>query len=121
MSATPPNNEQPKLYYKLPPSELVAAANAANDTKVKAKTQSSGIYARCDLGTKPWLADPLKNEATCEATCDALATCWGYIFVPGPGKGDAIRGGEMQLGARTFFTVPHDFSIVNMEWGKPTA
>eukprot|EP00775_Hariotina_reticulata_P006512 gene6512-6739_t len=123
-----PDTTTAKLYYKLPPSELIAAASTED---VKALTKSSGIYARCSLasyatqagngeiGTSPfpddieqpstftrWNEPRCNSEATCEATCDALATCWGYIFVPGSGKGYAIRGGEMQLGYRTFFASP---------------
>eukprot|EP00775_Hariotina_reticulata_P005083 gene5083-5324_t len=139
-----PDSSTPKLYYKLPPSELIAAATVKNDTRVQVKTQSSGIYARCDLtdfidkaadgtiGTSPfpddiekaktfvrWNESGCNSEATCEATCDGLATCWGYIYVPT--KGYAIRGGEMQLGFRTFFVVPDAsqisaFEMEALEW-----
>jgi len=141
-----PDTTTAKLYYKLPPSELIAAASKSNTT-VKAKTQSSGIYARCSssaleaaatdgkIGTSPfpddiekaktfvrWNVAGCNSEASCEASCNALATCWGYIFVPG--KGYALRGGEMQLGFRTVFISPQGGSAVPMAnylWGKPTA
>jgi hypothetical protein len=143
-----PDSTTAKLYYKLPPSEVIAAASASNDTTAKIKTQSSGIYARCaldsyaslaasgEIGTSPfpddiekaktfvrWNEARCNSEQSCETTCDSLATCWGYVFVPGSGY--AIRGGEMQLGFRTFFAVPDATlaSSLDMEdllWGKPT-
>jgi len=138
-----PDSTTGKLYYKLPPSELIAAGS------VSIKTQSSSIYARCGLtttesnmaangmvGTSPfpddiekdktfvrWNESRCNSEVTCEATCSNLATCWGYMFVPG--KGYAIRGGEMQLGFRTFFAVPDatlatSLAMETLLWGKPT-
>ena len=44
------------------------------------------------------------TEASCKTVCDAMATCWGFIHVPA--KGFAIRGGEMQVGVRTFVASP---------------
>jgi len=150
LAAAGPDTTTAKLYYKLPPSELIAAASVKNDTSVvKAKTQSSAIYARCSLGsfaslasdglvgTSPfpddiekardfvrWNEARCNSEKSCEATCDSLATCWGYVFVPG--KGYAIRGGEMQLGFRTFFASPDaslapSLNMAGFTWGKPTA
>eukprot|EP00775_Hariotina_reticulata_P005178 gene5178-5416_t len=144
MAPVGPDNSTGKLYYKLPPSELIAA------TSVTIKTQSSSIYARCLLptaetnltadglvGTSPfpddiekdktfvrWNEGKCNSEATCEATCNGLATCWGYVYVPG--KGYAIRGGEMQLGFRTFFAVPDatlatSLAMDTLLWGKPTS
>ena len=116
-----------KLYYKLPPSELIAASST--NTTIQAKTQSSGIYVRASLGsyaklaedgaigTSPYNDDIEKEktfvrwdergcttEASCKTVCDAMATCWGFIHVPA--KGFAIRGGEMQVGVRTFVASP---------------
>jgi hypothetical protein len=120
-----PTYTGPKLYYKLPPSELIAAASTGD---VKAKIKSSGIYAECSLATygaavvesigrSPFPEDVEQPETfarwnevdcddkdKCKVKCDALATCWGFIYHPA--KGFAIRGGEMHLGYRTFFVSP---------------
>eukprot|EP00775_Hariotina_reticulata_P001857 gene1857-2193_t len=125
----------PRLYYKLPPSELISDASIRSSNQVRTKTKSSGIYARCnmaawgtlpedgEIGTSPnpYLVEqqkqtvewntpagskwPCYSEASCQRTCDALATCWGYIYVQS--KGFAIRGGEDQLDVRSFFSSPN--------------
>jgi len=96
----------PRLYYKLPPSELISDASVKSSNQVRTKTKSSGIYARCnmaawgslpengEIGTSPnpYLVEeqkqtvewntpagskwPCYSEASCQQTCDALATCW---------------------------------------------
>lgn len=113
----------PRLFYKLPPSALIAAAS------VSAKTQSSSLYMSCnmspwgalpgsgEIGTSPnpalveeakqtveWDAAGCTDETSCGKSCDANAACWGYIYVQG--KGFALRGGEDQIGTRSFFVSP---------------
>jgi hypothetical protein len=115
----------PRMYYKLPPSEIAAASKDS----AKAKTMASGIYAICSLekfeaeaaagkiGTSP---DPTKVEEAreyiafnapgckdaeeCKKACAADAACWGFIWHPV--KGFALRGGESWLGGRSFFVSP---------------
>lgn len=127
-----PEATSARLYYKLPPSEIIAAASA-NDTKVVRKTQAAGVYARglmnpewvtlAELGlvgtsTNPSLVEvtdmaqtvewgECENEMTCRLKCETTAACWGFINVPG--KGWATRGGEDQIGTRSFVVSP-DFS-----------
>lgn len=115
-----------RLYYKLPPSEMAAAST--NDKNVAAKTISSGIYAVCDISAYATAATDGKigtsydpnlvekeglaglvfgeciSDAACQVACNGKSTCWGYIYVQG--KGFALRGGEDQLGGRTFFSSP---------------
>lgn len=131
------------LYYKLPPSQLIAAASQSTQNSsssssegsgaegtVRAKTQPAGIYARCamdvawveqaKLGRVGTSTDPARveekdvvewgecsSELTCRHKCEANAACWGFIYVPG--SGFALRGGEDQLGTRTFLVSP-DFA-----------
>jgi hypothetical protein len=119
-----------KLYYKLPPSVPIAAASMINtnsSSSVSAKTRGSTQYARCAM-TGAWASlaaagkvgtatsaelveqegavswGECDSEASCEALCSAAAPCWGYMHVPG--KGWSTRGGEDQIGTRSFFGSP---------------
>jgi Tyrosine-protein kinase ephrin type A/B receptor-like len=123
-----PDDTEARLYYKLPPSELVSSAS--KNGSVAAKTRYAGIYTRCRMGAD-WvtaavagLIGPSPNntlieetdaaaavewgscttEAACRARCEADAACWGIIFVPG--RGFALRGGEDQLLVRSFLVSP---------------
>ncbi|WIA38112.1 hypothetical protein OEZ86_001474 [Tetradesmus obliquus] len=125
-----------KLFYKLPPSVAIATASISNtqsstssssSNEVSAKTRGSTQYARCAMaGAWATLAAAGKvgtatsaelveqehavswgecdSETSCEALCSAAAACWGYMHVPG--KGWATRGGEDQIGTRSFFVSP---------------
>lgn len=122
------------LYYKLPPSATIAAANvSANVSMVWARTQAAGVYARCSMSdafvakaklglvgssTNPQLVETpdlastvewgeCTDQLTCRLKCENNAACWGFIYVPD--KGWATRGGEDQIGTRSFFVSP-DFS-----------
>lgn len=129
-----PNSTDARLYYKLPPSSIIAAAGfKENSTKVWGKTQPAGVYARC-LMDEAWVAaataglvgtstnpalveetdmakavewNECATETACRIKCEANAACWGFVHVPG--KGWATRGGEDQLGTRSFVVSP-DFS-----------
>eukprot|EP00775_Hariotina_reticulata_P006511 gene6511-6738_t len=187
MPPAAPDTTTAKLYYKLPPAGLIAAASMKNVSAsselqtgsglkvsaaslqvagkvdeqgrvvfdgsvgptrsspdaVKAKTISSGLYARCSvaqwaslaengfMGTSPFPEDIEKDatyiqynvqcnsEASCKQFCDSLSTCWGFVFVPG--RGFAIRGGEDRLEVRTFFAVPDPnkppgFNLSALQW-----
>jgi hypothetical protein len=187
MPPAAPDSTTAKLYYKLPPAGLIAAASLKNVSKsaelltgsgwkvsaaslkvagtvdeqgrvvfddskgparsssdaVKAKTISSGFYARCSvaqwaslaengfMGTSPFPEDIEKEatyiqynvqcntEGSCKQFCDALSTCWGFVFVPG--RGFAIRGGESRLEVRTFFAIPDpnkppSFNLSALQW-----
>jgi uncharacterized membrane protein YgcG len=48
-------------------------------------------------------------ETACRLKCETTAACWGFVFVPG--KGWATRGGEDQIGVRSFVVSP-DFAKV---------
>lgn len=120
------------LYYKLPPSSIIASAsvNDSSSGHLKAKTQPAGVYTRCGMtdewvdlakqgkvGTSFNLArveeanvvewNQCTDEIACRLLCDTNAACWGFIFVPG--SGFALRGGEDQIGTRTFMVSP-DFA-----------
>lgn len=126
---------KPKLFYKLPPSEMAAASvNTAQQQGVAAKTMAAGIFAVCNIdtfaadaaaglvGTSPnpalveagrnaieWNADNCKDLASCKKACMADAPCWGFIWHPSADAGSpafALRGGESFLGGRTFFVSP---------------
>lgn len=89
----------PRLYYKLPPSMLIAAASI--NTSAQAKTQYSSIYMKCDMspwgdlpatgeiGTSPnpalvemakqtveWNAAGCTDESSCSDSCNTNAACW---------------------------------------------
>ncbi|KAF8063860.1 hypothetical protein HT031_003717 [Scenedesmus sp. PABB004] len=145
--------DAPRLYYKLPPSDLIAAASIGNGSalagrvtaksaaapgnatapplsRVEAKTWASGVYAVCDLsayadeaaggwiGTSPdpymveagrdaieWDVPGLcAGESECQRSCAASSSCWGFLYVPG--KGYALRTGEVAIAVRTFFVSP---------------
>ncbi|KAF8063058.1 Heat shock 22 kDa protein [Scenedesmus sp. PABB004] len=118
-----------RLYYKLPPSELVSSASTTG-TKLWAKTQPAGVYTRCVMdaqwvakteaglvgtSTNPALVEETNmakgvewgecdSELACRLKCETNAACWGFVFVPG--KGWATRGGEDQIGTRSFVVSP---------------
>eukprot|EP00775_Hariotina_reticulata_P004824 gene4824-5072_t len=123
-----PNYTGARLYYKLPPSELIAAASVNNTISIK--TKAAGIYTRCVMngtweslaaaGKVGWSANAslveetnrttlvewgeCADETSCRIKCEGLATCWGFIYVPS--KGWAIRNGEDQIGFRSFMISP---------------
>lgn len=97
------NRSIPRLYYKLPPSMLIAAAsvNANAGSSVQVKTQYSSIYMKCDMtpwgdlpatgeiGTSPnpalveeakqtveWNAEGCTDEKSCSEACNTNAACW---------------------------------------------
>jgi hypothetical protein len=95
-----PSYTNAKLYYKLPPSELISPASVNNTVSIK--TKAAGIYTRCAMtdewedlaivGKVGWSANPAlvdetnrtllvewgecADEASCRLTCEGLATCW---------------------------------------------
>lgn len=58
------------------------------------------------------------NEADCRAKCESDAPCWGFIYVPGFGW--TTRGGEDQLGVRSFISSP-DNSVPVVEEEESSA
>ncbi|WIA35123.1 hypothetical protein OEZ86_003604 [Tetradesmus obliquus] len=114
------------LYYKLLPSDAVAAFS------VRGKVMSSGMYARCSL---PALATEIANQimnATskiigtglgvpasfnsvekCKAACDNMSTCWGFVFAS---NACVLRGGEDVRNVRTFFVAPGPVDVDVTTW-----
>jgi hypothetical protein len=102
------------LYYKMLPSDAIAAAS------LKAKAMSSGLYARCDLPTSgAWatvdagkIGKPLGTAmaagtdaglAACKKQCDMMSTCWGFTVISSLCQ---LRGGYDEQDVRTFFRNP---------------
>ncbi|KAF8062093.1 hypothetical protein HT031_004353 [Scenedesmus sp. PABB004] len=119
------------FFYKPPPSQLVAGASADKVTAKTTQQTGAGAFARCAMGapmaalaaagkvgTPPDRAlveavdavswGECADEAACAAKCATNAACWGWIYVPG--KGFALRGGEDQIGVRSWFASP--------DWGR---
>ncbi|KAF6257767.1 hypothetical protein COO60DRAFT_1460997 [Scenedesmus sp. NREL 46B-D3] len=110
------------LYYKMLPSDAIAAASLPKPAgTVEAKAMSSGLYARCDLPVS-WAAsgvydtDQIGNRigsafaagsaadlAECKRMCDMSSICWGFTV---QNRLCQLRGGFDELDARSFFRNP---------------
>jgi hypothetical protein len=118
------------LFYKMLPSDAIAAASVNKTGKVEAKAMSSGLYARCDLpstwaaagtygsnaigrridGTGaacstgcPLPASTAADLADCKKKCDMLSVCWGFTMKGGQCQ---LRGGYDEMDVRSFFRNP---------------
>lgn len=66
--------------------------------------------------TIDWNPNSCTSESTCQATCDALSSCFGFMYVPKFGY--ALRTGEYQLGVRSFFVSPASETFTFLRFGK---
>eukprot|EP00882_Tetradesmus_deserticola_P001442 GHRQ01001559.1.p1 GENE.GHRQ01001559.1~~GHRQ01001559.1.p1 ORF type:complete len:286 (+),score=82.26 GHRQ01001559.1:1019-1876(+) len=107
------------LFYKMLPSDAIAAASKSSG--VEAKAMSSGLYARCNLPTA-WTASAVYNSnqigkileapatagtttalAACKKKCDMMSTCWGFTVQNSMCQ---LRGGFDEQDVRSFFVNP---------------
>jgi hypothetical protein len=127
------------LFYKMLPSDAIAAASVNKTGKVEAKAMSSGLYARCDLPSTPdWSAPGTYNNdktgrqinssgapcnsgcarpagtaaglADCKKKCDMLSVCWGFTVVNSQCQ---LRGGFDEMDVRSFFRNPTNPTTFN--------
>ncbi|WIA16345.1 hypothetical protein OEZ85_013043 [Tetradesmus obliquus] len=108
------------LYYKMLPSDAIAAASLTKGG-VEAKAMSSGLYARCSLpiawtaaevyddhkaiGKKIANTIPASNLTECKRRCDMMSICWGFTVQGGQCQ---LRGGIDEQDVRSFFRNPAD-------------
>jgi hypothetical protein len=118
------------LFYKMLPSDAIAAASVNKTGKVEAKAMSSGLYARCDLPST-WAAAGTYGSnaigrridgtgaacssgcalpastpaglADCKKKCDMMSVCWGFTVKGGQCQ---LRGGYDEMDVRSFFRNP---------------
>ncbi|KAF8065592.1 hypothetical protein HT031_003193 [Scenedesmus sp. PABB004] len=108
----------PLVYYKMLPSDVIAASSLRGE-EAKAKSMSSGLYARCSATVAQIGAFTTLSGATgstslrqCRRSCDEMSTCWGFT-VQSSGNACVLRGGTDALDLRTFFRLPTNTTGLN--------
>lgn len=120
--ASPDTTTGYQLYYKLVPSDAIAAFSKKNDTVGAKEATAYTTYQGCstgnwesllrggtNLGTAVRGHEQLKTTVTpqqCQEYCTNAAACFGFLYTPTSGGKCQLVSGEIIENARSFFVVP---------------